>query len=134
MRMTGICVENCKLLLMKIVGNGHYETAEVNFYKGQMVDTGSQEQIISFEQYAELVVQDHRCDWDNRYYMIKKSDRDKFFKRTAEEVVQCNILPTMNEMNAFLKGIKPDKIVSSGVDSTGCWVYYKTFVEKGWEE
>ena len=131
--MTGICVENCKLLLMERARNGLYKNVEVDFHKGKMVNIGDQVRDIDGNDFVELAVQDPRCDWNNDYY-IKKSDRDKFFKRAPEEAVQCEILPTMNEMNAFLKGIEPDKIVSSGVDSTGCWVYYKTFVEKGWEE
>lgn len=133
--MTGICVENCKLLLMKSVEYGRYETeVEVDFYKGKTVDIGDQVRNIDGNDFVELVVRDYRQDWADEFYWIKKCDRDKFFKRAPEETVQCNILPTMNEMNAFLKGIETDKIVSSGVDSTGCWVYYKTFVEKSWEE
>lgn len=141
--MTGICVENCKLLLMKSVGNGRYKDEEVDFYKGKMADIGDQVTNIGGNDFVELAVQDHCCDWDNKYYMIKyymikKSDRDKFFKRMAEEVVQCKSFELPDEMNEFLRTINPDKVVSCGcshTDNAPCyWVYYKTFVEKGWEE
>lgn len=135
--MTGICVENCKLLLMEQVGNGLYENAEVNLRKGEMAQIGDRVTNIGENDFVELVVQDPRYDWDNEYYMIKKSDRDKFFKRMAEEVVQCKSFGLLDEMNEFLRTINPDKIVSCGshTDNAPCyWVYYKTFVEKGWEE
>lgn len=101
--MTGTCVKDCKLLLMeqRDVRNGRYKNAEVDFYKGKMVEIRDRVTNIGGNDFVELVVQDPRFDWNSIYYMIKKSDRDKFFKRTAEEVVQCEILPTMNEMNAF---------------------------------
>ena len=136
--MDGICVEDCKLLLMKSVGNGRYENAEADFHKGKMVEIGDRVTNIGGNNFVELVVQDPRCDWDNEYYMIKKSDRDKFFKRIAEEVVQCRSFGLPDEMNEFLRTINPNKVVSCGcshTDNAPCyWVYYKTFVEKGWEE
>ena len=79
--MDGTCVEDCKLFLMEQVGNGRYENAEADFHKGEMVEIGDRVTNIGGNDFVELVVQDPRCDWGNEYYMIKKSDRDKFFKR-----------------------------------------------------
>ena len=142
--MDGICVEDCKLLLMEHIGNGRYENAEANFHKGKMVEIGDQVTNIGGNDFVELVVQDPRCDWDNEYYMIKKSDRDKFFKRMAGEVVQCESFEAMSRsrgyesascfVNEFLRKIRPESIVSCGYGGERFWVYYKTFVEKGWEE
>lgn len=136
--MTGICVENCKLLLMERARNGLYKNAQVDFYKGKMVDVGDQVTNIDGNDFVELVVQDPCYDWSDEHYMIKKSNYDKFFKHMAEEVIQCKSFGLPDEMNEFLRTINPDKIVSCGcshTDNVPCyWVYYKTFVEKSWEE
>lgn len=142
--MDGICVEDCKLLLMEHIGNGRYENAEVDLRKGKMVQIGDLVTNIGGNNFVELVVQDPRCDWDNEYYMIKKSDRDKFFKRVTEEVVQCESFEAMSRsrgyesascfVNEFLRKIRPESIVSCGYSGGRFWVYYKTFIEKGWEE
>lgn len=140
--MDGTCVEDCKLLLMKSVGNGRYKNEEVNLHKGKMVEIGDRVTNIDGNDFVELVVQDPRYDWSNDYYMIKKSDRDKFFKRMAEEVVQCESFEAVSRSNEsasyfankFLKKIRPESIVSCGYNGGRFWFYYKTFVEKGWEE
>lgn len=128
--MTGICVENCALLLLSSFDK---REAGVYFNKGDIVEIGKGIVRVGGDGYA-VLSKENADGFTFNEYLIKEADRDKFFKRVAGEAVQCSVLPAMNEMNAFLKGIEPDKIVSSGVDSTGCWVYYKTFVEKGWEE
>ena len=142
--MDGICVEDCKLLLMERVRGGLYKNAQADFYKGKMVDIGDQVTNIDGNDFVELVVQDSHYNWSDKYYVIKKSDRDKFFKRVPEEVVQCESYEAVSRsrgydsasyfVNEFLRKIRPESIVSCGCDGGRFWVYYKTFVEKGWEE
>ena len=133
--MDGICVEDCKLLLIN--RDEKMDAKQRNFFKGNSVRIGTQEQTICFEEYVSMAII-HAEPYNDEFYWIKKSDRDKFFKRAAEEVVQCKSFGLPDEMNEFLRTIDTDKIVSCGcshTDDAPCyWVYYKTFVEKGWNE
>lgn len=134
--MEGMCVKDCHLLLLQPngKGDGRFVPTSANFHKGKMVNIGSQEQTIAFKQYVELIVLNPCNEFIDEYYWITKSDRDKFFKRNPIEVIQCRWFEEIGTMNRFLLDIEPEKIVSCGASGNTLWVYYKTFVEKGWEE
>lgn len=110
--MEGICVKDCHLLLLQPngKGDGRFVPASANFHKGKMVNIGSQEQTIAFKQYVELIILNPRNEFIDEYYWITKSDRDKFFKRMADEVVQCRWFEEIGTMNRFLLDIEPEKV------------------------